>query len=339
MTIRQAIQRLEREGYVHRLPGVGAFARLNPTENKALSKKTLVFAATDLNSAFEMGIARGAERAGRSRGWAVQILDACHDPEIETQNLTMLAECGCQGAILLPTWGDNRCMEGLFKLQASGIPIVIADRIPPGLVADFVESNHEKGAYKATRHLLHHGHSSVFILTPPPKVSSIAARIQGYERALRHSGIAPRPEWVAWIDMDVQNEGFRTQKRWLGGHEAILPVLRNHPHPLAIFAVDHYAAWGVYEACRELGLRIPEDVSIVGFDDSEITLALRPTITVVRQRTEEIGAAAVDLIEQASVGTRRPGGRRSYTHVVIDVDLIERESVARAAVGPTETAG
>ncbi len=339
MTVRQAIQCLEREGHVHRIPGVGAFVCPPATPAKTVAQKTLTFAATDLTSAFEMGLARGIERAGRNRGWAVQILDAYHDPEVEAENMARLPGSGCQGAIVLPTWGDNRCIEGLFRLQTSGFPVVVADRIPPGLAADFVESNHEKGAYKATRHLLQHGHSRVFILAPPPQVSSIAARIQGYERALRSAGVAPQPEWKIWLDLGIQDNAFRAQKRWLGGYQAILPVLREHSPPLAIFAVDPYTAWGVYEACRETGMRIPEDVSIVGFDDSEIALAMRPPITIIRQRTEEIGQAAVVLLEQICDRSHQAAGRRSYTHVVIDVDLIERESVAATTSAPAGVAG
>jgi DNA-binding LacI/PurR family transcriptional regulator len=331
MAIRQAIQRLEREGHVYRMRGVGAFVR--PAAPAAQTgRNTLVFAATDLNSAFEVGIARGVERACRQRGWAVQILDAYHDAGLEAQNMLDIPGSGCRGAIVVPTWGDDRCVESLFRLQASGLPLVVADRIPPGLSADFVESNHEKGAFKAVRHLLQHGHPRVWMLTPPPLVSSIAARIYGYERALRAAGISPRPEWKVWLNLDVQAEAFRAQKKWLGGYNAILPLLREQAPPVAVFAVDPYTAWGVYEACRELGLRIPQEVSIVGFDDSEISLAMKPPITIIAQRTEEIGRAAVEMLVQlVESAPALPSGRRNYQHVVIDVDLVERESVARAS--------
>jgi LacI family transcriptional regulator len=101
---------------------------------------------------------------------------------------------------------------------------------------------------------------------------------------------------------------------------------------VAIFAIDPPAAWGVYEACRELGLRIPQDVSIVGFEDSEIAHTMRPPMTIAAQRTDEIGRAAVELlVERFESPPPDQDGRRSYKHVVIDVDLIERESVARAS--------
>ena len=201
--------------------------------------------------------------------------------------------------------------------------------IPAGLAADFVESDHEKGAFMATRYLLDHGHSRVFMLTPPPLVSSVAARIQGYRRALRSAGRTPSDQHMIWLDLRTQEEAFLGKRKWHGGYEAILPVLRSHQPPIAVFAVDPYTTWGVYEACRELNLRIPEDVSIIGFDESEISIAMRPAVTMIRQRTGEIGRAAVELLEKLCKHPVRPSGCRTYTHVVVDVDLVEGESVAR----------
>ncbi len=329
MTVRQAIRALELEGHVYRIPGVGAFVRPR-APGRVSAQRMLAFAASDLASAFEMGIARGVERACQKRGWTVQILDAQHEVEIEKRNMRRLPDSGSEGAMVLPTWGDNSCVGALFGLQQTGYPLVIVDRIPAGLQADLVESDHAQGAYMATKHLLDHWHRQVLMLTPPPLVSSIASRIQGYERALIERGITPRPEWKVWLDLQLQASAFEQHRRWLGGYTAMLPVLKQTRPPVAIFAVDPYTAWGVYEACRELGLRIPQDVSVVGFDESEITQAMRPPITFVSQRTADIGEAAVDLLEKRiEGGTARRDRRRIYTHVVVDVDLVERESVAQ----------
>jgi len=328
MTVRQAIRTLELEGHVYRIPGVGAFVRPQ-TPGRVVTQRMLAFAASDLASAFEMGIARGVERACQKRGWSVQILDAQHEVEIEKRNMGRLPDSGSEGAMVLPTWGNNRCIEALFRLQQTGFPLVIVDRIPPGLQADLVESDHEQGAYMATKHLVDHGHRQVLMLTPPPLVSSIASRIQGYERALIDGGITPRADWKVWLNLELQANAFEQHRRWLGGYSAMMPVLKKTDPAVAVFAVDPYTAWGVYEACRELGLRIPQDVSVVGFDESEITQAMRPPITIISQRTDDIGDAAVDLLQKRiEAGAARRERRRVYTHVVVDVDLVERESVA-----------
>ena len=107
-------------------------------------------------------------------------------------------------------------------------------------------------------------------------------------------------------------------------------AIRTEP-PLAVFAHCDYSAWGVFEACRELGLRIPEDVSIVCFDNSAITSAMTPPMTSVAQRTVEVGPKALELLEhrlqQSSTAEVEP------EHVLVEVDLIRRQSVSALVEG------
>ncbi len=339
MTVRVAIRTLEREGQVHRIPGVGVFAGSPQQRHHVPRQKMLAFVAIDLTSSFPMAIARGISRACQQRGWALQILDAHFDVHLEAKNILQLPSSGARGAIILPPW-DPENVDPLYKLQASDFPLVLIDRTRPGLNADLVESDHERGAYEATRYMLEHGHRRVILLTHPQGLSSITARLRGYERALRGSGIHPDPDWIVCIDPHVQSAGVRENRKWYGGYQAIVPVLEALAPPVAIFCIDPPSAWGVYEACRKLGLRIPEDVSVIGFDDSEIAHTMRPPMTTIAQRTEDIGIAAVDLLARRLEAPRSPDtGRRSFSHVVIDVDLIERESVTRVGARGRTTIG
>ena len=98
---------------------------------------------------------------------------------------------------------------------------------------------------------------------------------------------------------------------------------------VAVLAIDAYTTLGVYEAWHELGLRIPDDVSVIGFDDSEIAHIVKPPTTIIAQRADEIGHAAVELLERRiSTKFDTNGSRKTCTHVTIDVDLIERQSVS-----------
>jgi DNA-binding LacI/PurR family transcriptional regulator len=276
-----------------------------------------------------MSIARGAQRGGQRGGWAVALLDAHWDVELEAANIRSLPEMGARGALVLPPFSSTTTADALHALQASSFPMVLVDMGAPGLRADMVSSDHEAGAQLATRYLFDRGHRRVLFLTHPPVSSSVVSRVAGYEQALRRAGIEPRPEWKAWIDLAVHQEGYRQGRKWWGGCQAILPLLRELQGPVAVLAVDSYTGWGVYEACRQLGLRIPEDVSVIAFDDIEIAHAVSPQMTIVSQRTDEIGRAAVDLLEKRiQSSSPRHVGRRQITNVLIDVDLIERESVA-----------
>jgi LacI family transcriptional regulator len=104
-----------------------------------------------------------------------------------------------------------------------------------------------------------------------------------------------------------------------------MPLQRDCRPPLAFFALHDYAAWGAFEACREVGLHVPEDVSVISVDDSDITRAMTPPVTVVAQRPTEIGRRAVELLERR---LQSPRVEIEPEHSVIDVDLIARKSVA-----------
>jgi DNA-binding LacI/PurR family transcriptional regulator len=325
MTVRRAISALEREGHVQRLPGVGVFAR----SRHSTTTGALAFVGTALQSPFQMGIASGAQRACQRNGRAIYLLDGHLDAELEMSNLKRLPSSGAAGAVILPPFRHAKTVQALRDLHEAGFPMVVVDMTVPGIHTDLVTSDHEAGAHQAATHLLERGHSEVLFLTYPPYASSVFNRIQGYERALQDLGKPPLPEWKIWIDLKEHIAGFEQGRKWWGGYKAILPVLKERKPPLAVLAIEAYAGWGVYEACQELGLRIPDDVSVVGFDEVEIVHAMRPPMTVVAQRTDEIGRSAVELLgRRIEAGRLDEGRRKTFTQVVVEVDLIERGSVA-----------
>lgn len=332
-TVRSAIRILEREGCLYTVPAVGAFVSPKSGGGSAVPKQTTIGLITvDVGGALEMSIARGVERACQRHGWGLQIYDSHGKAETEAINLRRIAggATGTHGVIVLSTGSEDN-IEHLFKLKLDGFPMVLIDRAIPGLKVDLVESDHERGAYLATEHLIQRGHRRVLFLSEPAGVSSIADRIRGYERALRDHDLPVRPEYHLWVDPEVSAKGIREERRWLGGFVAAREHLAGLQPPLGIFALNDYIAWGLVKACNEMGLRIPQDVSIVCFDDSDITRAISPPLTVVAQRTCEVGEKAVKTLENRLLGRRTD---ESPQHLLIDVELIERESVASPTVEP-----
>ena len=130
--------------------------------------------------------------------------------------------------------------------------------------------------------------------------------------------------------LQIAAEGIRQGRRWRGAYEATLPVLKQLTPPFGVFAHNACSGWGVYEACRQLGLRIPEDASVVCIDDSDIARAMTPPMTAIAQRTDLIGETAVELLgRRIQACSASKDSVETFTHAVIDVDLIERPSVAR----------
>lgn len=326
-TVRSAIRLLEREGCLYTVPAVGAFVSPTTSGSPTVRQQTTIGLITlDIGGAFEMTIARGVERTCQRLGWGVQIYDSQGDIKTEERNLLRLAggATGLDGAIILPT-GSHDNIEPLFRLKLSGLPIVLIDRAIAGLKVDLVESDHEKGAYLAARHLIGKGHRRVLLLSEPPGATSIADRIRGYQRAMGEHGLPVLQNWHIWVDHEASARGVREDRRWLGGFEAARPVLGKLQMPVAVFAINDYIAWGLTKACQEAGLRVPDDVSIVCFDDSDITRALSPPLTVIAQRAYEVGEKAVETLEQR-LNARNAGVPPQ--RILIDVDLIQRESVA-----------
>jgi len=329
-TVRCAIRLLEREGCLRRVPDVGSFVQ---AQAASTNRSTVVALVTiDIGGAFELGIARGIERACRERGWELLIYDSRGEAQAEEESLRRLHENnGARGIIVVPT-GSHDNIESLFKLKLAGTPMVLLDRGIAGLKVDLVESAHEMGGYLATRYLLDRGHPQVFMLTEPVGVASIQARINGYERALREAGLEARQDWKLWVDPEISIQGVREDRRWFGGYQAAIAALKTLKPPLAFFTLNDYIAWGLCRACTEMGLIVPNDVSIVCFDDSDITRAMNPPLTVIAQPAEELGKKAVELLGRRF---KSPGTEIAPENVSVDVQLIERESVATLArAGP-----
>jgi LacI family transcriptional regulator len=327
MTVFKAVEVLERENHVYRVAGLGAFVKADPEVPNAKAGTALGFSAGNLASPLTLDIMHGVERACHQEGWGVQIFDGEFNDERQLRNIERLKAGGLAGGIIMPPCGPA-CVDLLSWMARTGFPLVFVDTLPLGVESDFVASDHEGGAYRAASHLLERGFEQVHMLTYPPEFSSVAGRIRGYKHALRQAGIEPREEWMIWIDREQYVAGYATGRKWSGGYAAVLPVLRRCTFPVAILAVDAYVQLGVYEACRELNLSIPEDVSVIGFDDSEMSRMAHPPMTILSQRVNEIGRVALELLlSQIAAGSAARGRGRRFTHQIIDMDLIERYSV------------
>ncbi|MBI4578741.1 MAG: GntR family transcriptional regulator [Planctomycetes bacterium] len=325
ITVRQALRHLEKEGHLQCIPGVGVFVQPAVPNRAANGQTTVALATIEIEGGLTAQMAESIEEACRERGWGMQLFSAHGETALEARNLSHIAESGLKGVIILP--GDStENLEAMVRLKLNGCPMVLAGRALPGLKVDVVESDHEKGAYLATEYLLAQGHRRVLMVTQKPTPTSAAARLKGYEQALVDHGLEPMHAWKVWIDNAVTAQGTSEDERWFGGYAAVLPVLKEWDLPIAVLAHDAHSGWGVFEACRELGLNIPNDVSIVCLEDAEFARALTPPMTAIRQRTDEVARTAVELLERRLMDET---GLQPQ-HVLLDVELIERGSVAPA---------
>lgn len=266
----------------------------------------LVFA--EIESPWAMEIIRGAETAAREAEAAV-VVSVLHTHSGPGRDwLDRIAARRTDGVVLVASKLTRR-QHG--QLLARSIPFVIVD--PEGEPAADVASvgaTNWHGGLAATRHLLELGHRRIGMIGGPPEMLCSRARIDGYRAALDTAGVSVDPELIRHGDFLVDS-----------GHVHGKFFLDLPDPPTAIFAGSDMQAFGVFEAARRSGLRVPDDLSVVGFDDLPLARSAWPPLTTVRQPLEEMAALATRMALEISRGDS-PETRR----VELATDLLIRDS-------------
>lgn len=275
---------------------------------------------SDLTNPFFTQIVRSLSHAFHDAGRALSLCDSDHDHELGEANLRMLVEGQVLGLIVV---GDSVPEASLreFVRQRPTVPVIVIEREyqVPQVSSLLVDS--EQGAYEATMHLAQQGFGRIAMITGPSSGAGSATygriqRFHGYRRALAAS--------AQGFDEQLVVEGnFRSES----GHEAMRRLLALDHRPDAVFSANDMMAVGAMTAIREAGLRVPDDVALVGFDNVPITALLQPALTTMAMPLREFGAAAARLLEDQLSSS----GERLQVHLRFSASLIVRQSSVRHA--------
>ena len=266
--------------------------------------KSIGLVIGDIENPFFATVARGLSDVVQEAGYTVVLANADENWDMERQALEVFDTRSVDGLVVAPAPGSDA--SSIEKL-GNRIPLVVIDRDLPGLDVDSVLVDNVAGAASATRHLVNLGHREIGLVTEPPVISSVRERIQGYEQVLEENGLATSPS--------LRAEGT---PRLEGGLLAATELLNSPDRPHAIFATTNTMTAAVLAAAAELGLKIPEDLSLVGFDDSEWMRLVSPPITVVRQPVYALGQATGRLLNDRINGwTGDPKQLRLKTELVV----------------------
>jgi LacI family transcriptional regulator len=203
--------------------------------------------------------------------------------------------------------------DQVSQVRGAGIPLVVIDpaNTPPPDIPS-VGATNWAGGFAATEHLLSLGHRRIGAITGPAHMLCSLARLDGYRSALERAGVAASQDLVRYGDFQHEG-GFARARELLGLAE----------RPTAIFAGSDQQAFGVYEAARQRGLRIPDDLSVVGFDELPVSRWASPPLTTVRQPLAEMGGAAAQML-----GELIDGGPLRTNRVELSTELHVRESTS-----------
>lgn len=270
--------------------------------------KTIALILTDITNPFFTTIARGVEDVANEQGFSVIFCNTDESETEEIEYLSVLLQKQVDGVLLVPASAST---DALALIAARGVPVVVIDRRVKSELVDVVRCDSEAGAYLLVRHLLELGHRRIAVLSGSPSVSTAVDRVAGYTRAMAEAGIADAEQSV-FFDRFTQANGYLMAAQ----------ALAVTPRPTAIFACNNFIAFGAIRAIREAGLRVPEDVSVVSFDDLPQSLMIDPFLTVVAQPAYEIGRRAAELLLLRLSGD----GPSEAQSVVLPATLIVRAS-------------
>lgn len=291
-----------------------AVERLNYQPNRSAQRlrsqvnSVIGLVISDIENPFFTSIVRGVEDVAYENQMTVILCSTDEDPVKQERRLEVMAKERVAGLIIAPAHGDS--MASLYRLHESGMPIVLLDRYISNSEMDGVMVDNVEGAYTATRHLISLKRKRIALVNGDSRIKTFEDRYKGYRKALAEANIPLNEDYITEVDPKIE----RSLK-------ATLKLLQRDPRPDAIFASNNLITVGVLKAIRQLKIKIPEEVALVGFDDMPWSSELCPPVTSIAQPTYELGKEAGRLLIRR---LKDPGGFQQT--IVLHTRLIVRES-------------
>ncbi|MBU1569339.1 MAG: LacI family transcriptional regulator [Proteobacteria bacterium] len=252
-------------------------------------------------------IAWSIEYASRNMGYSVILCNSDGDIDKESSYIDVLLEKQVDGVILVAA-GESTA--NFLKLQEINIPTVMVDRDSPNVNIDTIQIDNALYGEIATAHLIELGHKNIACITGPRDVTPSFDRVDGYKKALKQHDIPINEDFILRGDFKPQ-----------GGYLAACKLLEMKNPPSAIFSCNDLMAFGVIHAASELGVIIPEKLSLVGFDDIYLSTYSNPTLTTIRQPRLEMGEDAVH-----SLIMRMKDHEKLSRKIILSAALVVRSS-------------
>ena len=272
--------------------------------------RTIGLLIGDVENSFYSTIAKNVESVATRAGYHVVLCNSDDDPEVEREYLKLLDGMRVDGLILTPTARNRR---HLGYLRQNGTVIIQVDRRVEGLAADAILVDNEAGAYSGVEHLIEAGHDRIGILAGDVNVLTASHRLAGYERALREHALPVRSELIKVGSFHREH-----------AIEDATELIGVEPRPTGIFAANNILAEACLIALADLGLRVPRDMSVVGFDDVPWMGMVNPPLTTVRQPVADVARSAAELMLRRLEGD----GQAQPSTQVFRTELLVRGSVA-----------
>lgn len=271
---------------------VNEFARSLKTHQS----KTIGIVIPELSNVFITSIISVMEDVLRKKGYGILVCDSRTDEVLERQAVQFLLNKMVDGIVMMPVSRNSHALEPALQKK---IPIVLIDRMIDGTehFVDAVLVDNHRAAYESTSYLIEQGHRKIGILVGPKDVSTSLQRLQGYREALQENGLPVLESLIYYSDYTLQ-----------GGYQAAKVFFEQENQATALFVTNYEMTLGTILRVNELGLSIPEQISLIGFDNLELARIVNPALTIVEQPIHNLGVQAAEMLL-----SRFSGGQREKT--------------------------
>ncbi|MEQ2129025.1 LacI family DNA-binding transcriptional regulator [Caldanaerobacter subterraneus KAk] len=277
--------------------------------------KTIGLIIPDISNPFFPDIARGVEDSAHIYGYNVFLCNTDDNLEKESEYIRALKEKYVDGIIFTSSVPSD--YQHIMELVRDGVPIVMMDRRMESEEIYGVFIDNYEGGYLATKHLIDLGHRKIGCITGPLKVKNARERLEGYKRALLDNGIEVDERLIFEGDYKINSGIIGTEK-----------LLNDNKDITAIFACNDLMAYGAYKTIRSYGYKIPDDISVVGFDDILLSQIMEPQLTTIRQPAYDMGLTAARMLIKLIEGKKV-----SKKIIIFKPQLVIRQSTASVNEG------
>lgn len=311
ITVRRTMKELVHEGHIYSEHGKGTFIATRERKNHTVSSKRLALLLPSITEHVFPEILRGAEDVCHDRGYSLTVCNTDNDPKKQIKYLHKMDQEHIDGLIITPIKWHPVALEHYECLLVDKIPFVFVVRFLPEFNnVDHIVTDNILGGYLATSHLIKLGHTRIGFVSAAKHIIS-EERFAGYKKALNEANVSIEERLIKFGGMSDEKVG----------DEVIKELLNEDIRPTAIFAYNDKISKEVYETAVEEGLKVPEDLALVGFDDSGIDRFMPISLTTVASPSYETGALGAKILLDRIEGKNFP-----IQYHVLKPKLVIRES-------------